>query len=31
MCGRDHMVGEAREGNCLGVRAEMMRLRSLNY
>ena len=31
MCGGSHTVGEAREGNCLGVRAEMMRLRSLNY
>ena len=31
MCGKAHTVGEAREGNCLGVRAEMMRLRSLNY
>ena len=31
MCGKDHTVGEAREGNCLGVRAELMRLRSLNY
>jgi len=31
MCGKGHTVGEAREGNCLGVRAEMMRLRSLNY
>jgi len=31
MCGKDHTVAEAREGNCLGVRAEMMRLRSLNY
>jgi len=31
MCGKDHTVGEAREGNCLGVRAEMMRLRTLNY
>ena len=31
MCGKGHMVAEAREGNCLGVRAEMMRLRSLNY
>ena len=29
--GKDHTVGEAREVNCLGVRAEMMRLRSLNY
>ena len=31
MCGKGHTVAEAREGNCLGVRAEMMRLRSLNY
>ena len=31
MCGKGHTVSEAREGNCLGVRAEMMRLRSLNY
>ena len=31
MCGKEHTVAEAREGNCLGVRAEMMRLRSLNY
>ena len=31
MCGGNHTVGEAREGNCLGVRAEMMRLKSLNY
>ena len=31
MCGKNHTVSEAREGNCLGVRAEMMRLRSLNY
>jgi len=31
MYGKDHTVGEAREGNCLGVRAEMMTLRSLNY
>jgi len=31
MCGKGHTVGEATEGNCLGVRAEMMRLRSLNY
>jgi len=31
MCGGSHTVGEAREGNCLGVRVEMMRLRSLNY
>ena len=30
-CGKDHTVAEARAGNCLGVRAEMMRLRSLNY
>ena len=31
MCGKAHTVAEARENNCLGVRAEMMRLRSLNY
>ena len=31
MCGKAHTVAEVREGNCLGVRAEMMRLRSLNY
>ena len=31
MCGKGHTVAEARENNCLGVRAEMMRLRSLNY
>ena len=31
MCGKGHTVAEAREGNRLGVRAEMMRLRSLNY
>ena len=31
MCGKEHTVSEAREGNCLGVRAEMMRFRSLNY
>ena len=31
MCGKEHTVSEARENNCLGVRAEMMRLRSLNY
>ena len=31
MGGKGHTVAEAREGNCLGVRAEMMRLRSLNY
>ena len=31
MCGKGHTVSEARENNCLGVRAEMMRLRSLNY
>ena len=31
MCGKSHTVAEARENNCLGVRAEMMRLRSLNY
>ena len=31
MCGKGHTVAEAREGNCLGVRAEMMRLRTLNY
>ena len=31
MCGKGHTVAEAKEGNCLGVRAAMMRLRSLNY
>ena len=31
MCGKAHTVAEARENNCLGVRAEMIRLRSLNY
>ena len=31
MCGKGHTVAEARENNCLGVRAEMVRLRSLNY
>ena len=31
MCGKDYTVGEAGGGNCLGVRVEMMRLRSLNY
>ena len=31
ICEKAHTVAEAREGNCLGVRAEMMRLRSLNY
>ena len=31
MCGKAHTVAEARENNCLRVRAEMVRLRSLNY
>jgi len=31
MSGKGHTVGEVKEGNCLGVRAEMMRLRSLHY
>ena len=31
MCGKAHTMAEARENNCLGVRAEMVRLRSLSY
>ena len=31
MCGKGYPVAEVKEGNCLRVRVEMMRLRSLNY